>query len=46
MVRDQADTLAFIDAYWMLAGSAFVLFCLTFMLKRNDQPATRRSVSH
>lgn len=30
MVRDQAHTLAFIEAYWVLAGGALVMLCLTF----------------
>ena len=36
MVRDQAQTLAYIDTYWTLAIVAGLMFCLSFMLKGND----------
>ncbi|HKO20955.1 MAG TPA: DHA2 family efflux MFS transporter permease subunit [Acidobacteriaceae bacterium] len=46
MVQNQAHTLAFIDAYWLLAVGALIMFCLTFLLKRNDPRATGGAPAH
>lgn len=36
MVQQQAQTLAYIDTYWVLAAAAAVMLCLSFVLRRND----------
>lgn len=35
-VQNQAQTLAYIDTYWFLAALAAVMFCLSFLLRRNE----------
>jgi DHA2 family multidrug resistance protein len=35
VVEQQAQTLAYIDTYWVLAGAAAVMFALSFVLRRN-----------
>jgi DHA2 family multidrug resistance protein len=35
-VLQQAQTLAYIDIYWVLAAADVMLFCLSFLLRRND----------
>jgi DHA2 family multidrug resistance protein len=32
----QAQSLAYVDMYWVLAGVAAVMFCLSWLLKRNE----------
>jgi MFS transporter, DHA2 family, multidrug resistance protein len=36
VVQAQAATLAYIDTYWVLAVGAAIMFCLSFVLKKND----------
>ncbi len=38
-LQAQAATLAYIDAYWVLAISAMIMFALSFLLKKNDPRA-------
>jgi DHA2 family multidrug resistance protein len=45
-VQDQANTLAFIDAYWMLFVGALIMLCLTFLLKRNDPREVSGDAGH
>jgi len=44
MMRAQAQALAYIDTFWLLAIGAAVMFALSFVLKRND-PGAGGSVS-
>src|SRR5947209_5503475 len=44
IVQDQASTLAYIDTFWMLGVAAGIMFCLSFVLKRNN-PRVRVRVS-
>jgi DHA2 family multidrug resistance protein len=39
MVQDQAQALAYVDTFWLLALIAAVMFCLSFALKKNDPRA-------
>jgi DHA2 family multidrug resistance protein len=39
MVQAQAQTLAYIDTFWLLAVGAAVMFALAFVLDRNDPRA-------
>ena len=39
MVQAQAQTLAYIDVFWLLAVGATVMFALSFVLQRNDPRA-------
>ena len=36
VVQQQAQTLAYIDIYWALSAASTVMFCLSFLLRRND----------
>ncbi|HEV8457256.1 MAG TPA: hypothetical protein VGR44_03080, partial [Methylomirabilota bacterium] len=36
IVLNQAQTLAYIDTFWLLAVASAVMFCLAFALKKND----------
>jgi DHA2 family multidrug resistance protein len=38
-VNSQAHTLAYIDTFWMLTAIATVMFCLSFLLRRNEPGA-------
>jgi DHA2 family multidrug resistance protein len=38
-VQLQAQTLSYMDAYWMLAGASVLMFLLSFLLAKND-PST------
>jgi DHA2 family multidrug resistance protein len=40
-LQTQAASLAYIDTYWVLGIAALVMFCLSFVLNRND-PHSRR----
>jgi DHA2 family multidrug resistance protein len=40
-LQTQAASLAYIDTYWALGIAALVMFCLSFVLNRND-PHSRR----
>jgi DHA2 family multidrug resistance protein len=44
-VQVQAAALAYIDAFWLLGIAAFVMFFLSFVLKKNNPKAKRGSVS-
>jgi DHA2 family multidrug resistance protein len=39
VVQDQAQALAYVDAFWILATLAAVMCGLSFLLKRNDPGA-------
>jgi DHA2 family multidrug resistance protein len=39
VVQSQAQALAYVDAFWILAALAAVMCCLSFLLKRNDPRA-------
>ena len=43
-MRNQASTLSYIDAFWMLGIAAGVMFLLSFMLKRNNPRGPRSQV--
>jgi DHA2 family multidrug resistance protein len=38
-VQAQAATLSYIDAFWVLSVGAAIMFCLSFLLKKNDPRA-------
>jgi hypothetical protein len=40
-VRDQASTLSYIDAFWMLGVAAGIMFFLTFLLRENNPRGPR-----
>jgi len=40
MVQGQAQALAYIDTFWLLAAGAALMFALAFTLQRNDPRAT------
>jgi DHA2 family multidrug resistance protein len=44
-VQGQAAALAYIDTFWVLGIAAFVMFALSFVLKRNDPHAGRGNIS-
>jgi MFS transporter, DHA2 family, multidrug resistance protein len=44
-VQAQAAALAYIDTYWVLGVAAVVMFALSFVLKKNDPRAKRKSIS-
>jgi DHA2 family multidrug resistance protein len=47
LVQNQASTLSYIDAFWMLGIAAGTMFCLTFLLRRNNPRAPRkRTLAH
>jgi DHA2 family multidrug resistance protein len=43
-MQNQASTLSYIDAYWMLGIAAAVMFFLTFLLKKNNPRGPRGQV--
>jgi DHA2 family multidrug resistance protein len=43
-MRNQASTLSYIDAFWMLGISAGIMFMLTFLLKKNNPRGPRAQV--
>ena len=43
-MQNQASTLSYIDAFWMLGIAAGVMFLLSFMLKRNNPRGPRSQV--
>jgi len=45
-VQNQAQTLAYIDVFWILAALAAVMFGLSFVLKKNDPRATGHVAAH
>jgi DHA2 family multidrug resistance protein len=38
-MQNQAQTLAYVDTFWILAAIAMVMFVLSFVLKKNDPKA-------
>jgi len=38
-VQAQAATLSYIDAFWVLAVGSAIMFCLSFLLRKNDPRA-------
>ena len=43
-MRNQASTLSYIDAFWMLGIAAGIMFVLTFLLKKNNPRGPRAQV--
>jgi DHA2 family multidrug resistance protein len=43
-MQNQASTLSYIDAFWMLGIAAGVMFLMSFMLKRNNPRGPRSQV--
>jgi MFS transporter, DHA2 family, multidrug resistance protein len=43
-VRNQASTLSYIDAFWMLGIAAGIMFLLTFLLRKNNPRGPRGQV--
>jgi DHA2 family multidrug resistance protein len=43
-MRNQASTLSYIDAFWLLGVSAGIMFLLTFVLKKNNPRGPRSQV--
>jgi multidrug efflux pump subunit AcrA (membrane-fusion protein) len=46
VVRDQAQTLAFIDMYWLLAAAAAVMVAVAFTLRKNDPRLGGQVIAH
>jgi hypothetical protein len=47
VMQNQALTLSYIDAFWMLGIAAGVMFCLSFLLRKNNPRAPRaRTLAH
>ena len=47
IMQNQALTLSYIDAFWMLGVAAGTMFCLTFLLRKNNPRAPRaRTLAH
>ncbi len=42
----QASTLSYIDTFWLLTVAAGAMFCLTFVLKKNDPRGGEKVVAH
>jgi len=43
-IQNQAATLSYIDAFWILGVAAGVMFLLSFMLRKNDPRGPRGQV--
>ncbi len=43
-MRNQASTLSYIDAFWMLGIAAGIMFFLTFLLRKNNPRGPRGQV--
>jgi DHA2 family multidrug resistance protein len=43
-MRNQASTLSYIDAFWMLGVAAGIMFLLTFLLRKNNPRGPRGQV--
>jgi len=43
-VRNQASTLSYLDAFWMLGIAAGIMFLLTFLLRKNNPRGPRGQV--
>jgi DHA2 family multidrug resistance protein len=42
----QASTLSYIDTFWLLTVAAAAMFCMTFVLKKNDPRGGEKVVAH
>jgi len=42
----QASTLSYIDTFWLLTVAAATMFCMTFVLKKNDPRGGEKVVAH
>jgi MFS transporter, DHA2 family, multidrug resistance protein len=42
----QASTLSYIDTFWLLTLAAGAMFCMTFVLKKNDPRAGEKVIAH
>ena len=42
----QASTLSYIDTFWLLTVAAATMFCMTFVLKKNDPRGGEKVVPH
>ncbi len=45
-VQDQASTLAYIDTFWLLGVGTGLMFCLSFLLRKNNPRARVRVSAH
>jgi DHA2 family multidrug resistance protein len=43
-IRNQASTLSYIDAFWVLGIAAGIMFVLSFLLKKNNPRGPRSQV--
>jgi hypothetical protein len=46
LVQVQAAALSYVDAYWLLAVSAAVMFFISFVLRRNEPGKGRHTAMH
>jgi len=46
MVQEQAQNLAYVDTFWLLALIAAIMFGLSFALKKNDPRGAGTVVAH
>lgn len=42
----QASTLSYIDTFWLLTVAAAAMFCMTFVLKKNDPRGGEKIIAH
>lgn len=42
----QASTLSYIDTFWLLTVAAAAMFCMTFVLKKNDPRGGEKVIDH
>jgi DHA2 family multidrug resistance protein len=42
----QASTLSYIDTFWLLTLAAGAMFCMTFVLKKNDPRGGEKVIAH
>ena len=42
----QASTLSYIDTFWLLTIAAGAMFCMTFVLKKNDPRGGEKVIAH
>jgi DHA2 family multidrug resistance protein len=45
-LQRQASTLSYIDTFWLLTIAAGTMFCMTFVLKKNDPHGGEKVVAH
>jgi DHA2 family multidrug resistance protein len=46
MLQLQASTLSYIDTFWLLTLAAGLMFCMTFVLKKNDPRGGEKVIAH